>query len=674
MDQSDEEEKLLRSVALQNAQSILLARQRAEESLEQKTQELAHSLALVRATLESTSDGILVTNSSGKVTNFNQKFVVMWQIPQEIMNWRNHREIIKSTSLNFKDPGTFLHRIEEIYATSPTESYDLLELANGKVFERFSRIQYVDDQNVGRVWSFRDITDHRRFQEALKKQSDWLRVTLASIGDAVITTDHEGRINFLNRVAESLTGWKIAEAIGRSLTTVFRIINERTREPVENPAIRALQEGVVVGLANHTVLIAKDGIERPIDDSAAPIQDDQGQIAGVVLIFRDITERRKAEETLREADRRKDEFLAMLAHELRNPLAPVRNALQIIRLQGRDLQTMQSVSEMMDRQVGQMVRLVDDLLDVSRISRGKIELRKERSELASIVHHVVEATRSLFRHMNHELTIELPSDPIFLNADPTRLAQILGNLLNNAYKFTPKGGSISLLVQREANEAVIRIRDSGIGIAANQLSRIFDIFVQVDTSLERSVSGLGIGLTLVKRLVEMHNGSVKADSAGIGRGSEFVVRLPILEEITKSLTEPPIISEPIPRTAHRILVVDDNRDSATSMATLLEMSGNETRTAFDGLEALEIAETFRPDLVLLDIGLPKLNGYEVARKIREWSWGKKMLLVALTGWGQEDDRRKSREAGFNDHLVKPVDYLTLLRLLATIPSMTGFTN
>ncbi len=307
MEPDDDEEKLLRSVALQNAKSIHLARQRAEEelvrakdSLEFKAQELDRSLAMMQATLESTTDGILVTNDAGEVTNFNKKFVQMWRLPGEVANSPNHWRVLEATSESFNDPERFFNRINDIYASSPPETYDLLELDDGRVFERWSRVQIVDGQDVGRVWSFQDITERRRAEEALARQSERLRVTLASIGDAVIATETEGRVTFLNGVAESMTGWRHNEAEGQPLETVFHIVNEKTRRPVENPAMRALKEGVIVGLANHTILIAKDGVERPIDDSAAPIKDQQGHIAGAVLVFRDVTSQRQAESELRE--------------------------------------------------------------------------------------------------------------------------------------------------------------------------------------------------------------------------------------------------------------------------------------------------------------------------------------------------------------------------------------
>jgi len=364
---------------------------------------------------------------------------------------------------------------------------------------------------------------------------------------------------------------------------------------------------------------------------------------------------------LADADRRKNEFLAMLAHELRNPLAPIRNALHIMRRTEGGNAAVQSASTMMERQIGQMTRLVDDLLDVSRISRGNIALRRERVELASAIQHAVEAAQPLFVQMDHELTISLPQEPIYLDADPIRVAQIIGNLLHNACKFTDEGGRISLVVERDDDVAVIRVSDSGVGIAPEQFSRIFDLFTQIDTALERSRGGLGIGLSLVKRLVEMHHGTVQVSSAGINEGSEFVVRLPLLVSVPDKARFEPVPAEPT--RGRRILVVDDNRDAATSLAELLQLSGHEAEIAHDGLEALQMAQNLRPDVVLLDIGLPKLNGFEVARKIRQETWGKNMMLVALTGWGQDGDRKKSGEAGFNAHLVKPVDPVTLMELL-----------
>jgi CheY-like chemotaxis protein len=306
---------------------------------------------------------------------------------------------------------------------------------------------------------------------------------------------------------------------------------------------------------------------------------------------------------------------------------------------------------------------------VSRISRGKIALRPERVELTRIIDQAVEASRAQYRSMDQELTVSLPSEPVYLNADPTRLAQVVGNLLNNAHKFTDVGGRISVAVEREGAQVVIRVKDTGVGIAAEHLAGIFEMFTQVESSLERSRSGLGIGLTLVKTLVEMHGGTVEAHSDGPGRGSEFVVRLPVLRDVPESLSPAaPEHLDASPVVRRRVLIVDDNRDAAEWLATLLSLSGHETHIALDGDQAVKAAERLLPDAILLDIGLPRIDGYEVCRRIREQPWGRGLMIVALTGWGQEEDRQKSKEAGFNTHLVKPVDDEVIMNLLASLPS------
>jgi PAS domain S-box-containing protein len=761
-----------------------------------------------------------------------------------------------------------------------------------------------------------------RAERRAGERGEVLRVTLGSIGDGVITTDNEGRVTYMNAVAESLTGWTAGQARGRPLETVFRVLNEETRQAVENPAARALRGGLVVGLANHSVLIDRDGVERPIDDSAAPIKDEGGQVSGCVLIFRDVTERRRLEkdeagrllaarqlativessddaivrksldgviqswnagaerlfgytaeqavgrpiamvipaeriaeedeilarlragqrvehfETVRvrsdgrrievsltispikdeagrviaaskiardvterksmeaerqkfvtlienstdfigisdldavptyinpaglrmvgldgmeearrvhvadfffpedqarimdeffpsvvekghgeidvrfrhfktgqpiwmafkvlkltdddgramafatvsqdvterrllqenlrklaadlsEVDRRKNQFLATLAHELRNPLAPLSNMLQVLKRTGERGPAFPQALAIMERQLGQLVRLVDDLLDLSRITHDRLELRKSRVELGALVHQAAEATRPLADSARHTLRVVDPPGPIYLEADPARLAQVFGNLLNNSAKYTGPGGTIQVQTERHGDEAVVTVEDNGSGIPPEKLESIFEMFTQVDQSLERRQGGLGIGLTLVRRLVQMHGGSVEASSDGDGQGSRFVVRLPVLEA-RAAAGAPPAPSEAPPR-ARRILVVDDNEDSATSLAMLLEIAGNKTFIAHDGTAAFAAVERHRPEVVLLDIGLPGLNGYEVCRRIREQPWGRDMVLIALTGWGQDEDRRQSREAGFDGHLVKPVNYTALMELLA----------
>jgi CheY-like chemotaxis protein/nitrogen-specific signal transduction histidine kinase len=389
-------------------------------------------------------------------------------------------------------------------------------------------------------------------------------------------------------------------------------------------------------------------------------------------VSQDVTERKRLEQNLRklaadlsEADRRKDEFLATLSHELRSPLAPLGNVLEVWK-RTDDPETLRRVRATMERQLGQMVRLVDDLLDLNRITHNRLELRRRRVELGTVIQQALEASRPLCDSLGHELRVTLPAEPYWLDADPARLAQVFGNLLNNACKYTNPGGKIALTAGRSGDEAIVSVRDSGTGIPADQLERIFEMFTQA-ANPHTSHGGLGIGLTLVKRLLEMHGGSIEARSEGRDRGSEFIVRLPLLRE-EQAVASGTSGRETVEPQRRRILIVDDNEDSAASLAMLLEIAGNETYTAHDGLEAITLAEAHRPDVVLLDIGLPKLSGHAVCRQLREREWGKGITLIALTGWGQEEDRRKSHDAGFDGHLVKPVDYQALSELLRSLQS------
>ena len=368
---------------------------------------------------------------------------------------------------------------------------------------------------------------------------------------------------------------------------------------------------------------------------------------------------------LQEADRRKDQFLATLAHELRNPLAPIASAAKVLRLKATNDPELRWAQEVIDRQVVHLARLVDDLLDVSRISRNKLELRKQRVELTAILNAAVESSRSLMEKNGHEFTMTAPEAPVYLNADTVRLSQVFTNLLNNSAKFTARNGRIALTAQVERNTVFVSVRDTGIGISPKELPHIWELFYQLDTALEQSYGGLGVGLSLVRQLVDMHGGSVEAHSEGLGKGSEFVVCLPVLQDYSE---QQPATSDDRTETGARhgvrILVADDNEDSANALALLLRLEGYVVAVAFNGTEALEVAERFQPDAAVLDIGMPKLNGYEVAQRIRERSWGKNILLIAQSGWGREEDVRRSTESGFNVHLTKPPDFDKLNRLLA----------
>lgn len=493
------------------------------------------------------------------------------------------------------------------------------------------------------------------------------RRLLETLPAGAYTCDPEGLITYFNQHAERL--WGRAPELH---STVDRFCGSfklfwTDGSPMSHDQCwmaMTLKEGREYN--GHEVLIERpDGQRLTALAHANPIRDDSGKLLGAVNVLVDISDRKRGEQALREADRRKDEFLATLAHELRNPLAPIRTALEIMKRADARGEEVDQARSTMERQLMQLVRLVDDLLDVSRITRNKLELRKELVNLATIVHRAVEMSRPVIESMGHELTVSLPQAPVQLEADVTRLAQVFQNLLNNAARYSERGGHIWLIAEREGTDLTIRVRDTGIGIPANMLPRIFEMFTQVDQSKERGQSGLGIGLALVRSLVELHGGTITAHSEGQGKGSEFVVRLPILERPHQERAPSVEAQQAAPTLKRRLLVVDDNRDAATSLATLLRLTGYDVHMAHDGEEAVAAASALRPEVVLLDIGMPKLNGYDAARRIREKPWGKKILLVALTGWGQDEDRRRSSEAGFNHHLVKPLDLDALQRLLVS---------
>jgi PAS domain S-box-containing protein len=528
------------------------------------------------------------------------------------------------------------------------------------------------------VWLFkRDLAVIARTTATVQEQRELLRAMLTSIGDGVIATDGEARVTLLNKVAEQLTGWSETEARGRPLDEVFRVINEETRQPVENPARRALLEGGITGLANDTILIARDGAEWPIDDSAAPVRDANRDVAGAILVFREIRERKRQEAELRqhaaalqEANRRKDEFLATLAHELRNPLAPLSNALQIWPKVESDPAQMEELRRMMERQMAQMTRLVDDLLDVSRITRGKIELRKQPVDLQTVVKGAIEAVEPLITANRHRVTLDLPEEPLLMLGDVARLTQVFANVLHNAAKYTGRQGNIHVTAGARDKTAFVAIRDDGPGIPPGMLTRIFDLFQQVDQTLERSYGGLGIGLTLVKRLVELHGGSVEARSEGPGKGSEFSITLPSLPggQFQQAAVRPAPesgVAASLPRL--KILVVDDVQASAKTLALMLNSIGQDVVTLFEGTAAAEWVRAHNPDVVFLDIAMPGMSGYEVARQIRNGCGSEQPYLVALTGYGQDDDRRRALEAGFNHHLTKPASIERLEHLLRTLP-------
>jgi PAS domain S-box-containing protein len=411
-----------------------------------------------------------------------------------------------------------------------------------------------------------------------------------------------------------------------------------------------------------------DGSYRWVRSTAMPRFALNGEFLGYVGCSFDITEIKKSEDALKEADRRKDEFLATLAHELRNPLAPLSNGLQIMQLAQQNPHAIEQARNMMERQLRHMVRLVDDLLEVSRISSGKIVLRTERTDIATVLHSAVETSRPFIEEAKHEFIVSLPSEPLELDADVTRLAQVFANLLNNAAKYTDPCGRVQIKAERQGPHVVVRVKDNGIGIPSEALPQVFEMFAQADQSIEKSRGGLGVGLTLAKHLVTMHDGAIEARSDGPGKGSEFIVRLPLAPStIATAHNNVDINGSDGDDTAPlRILVADDNMDSATSMEMLLDILGNRVCIANDGAAAVAAAEEFRPDVVMLDIGMPKMNGYDAAQAIRRQPWGKEMVLVAVTGWGQDSDKQRSKAVGFDYHIVKPITSTALTSVMAAI--------
>jgi PAS domain S-box-containing protein len=499
--------------------------------------------------------------------------------------------------------------------------------------------------------------------QAASQQADAqsrLAAIVESSHDAIISKDLNSVIMTWNSGAMRLFGYTAEEAIGRPITMLMP--PERVNE--EPGILERIRHGERID-HYETVRCCKDGTLVDISLSVSPLRDANGKVVGASKIARDITERKQAEQALLEADRRKNEFLATLAHELRNPLAPIRNSLNILRLSRGDDPAAERVLEMMERQVNHMVRLVDDLLEVSRITTGKIELRLEPVEIASVIRSAVETSRPLIDEAGHQLATKIPPEPLTVEGDAVRLSQSVANLLNNAAKYTEPGGQIWLTVSRAGDQVSISVRDTGIGISADLLPHVLEMFMRTDPAKRRSASGLGIGLGLVKRLVEMHGGRVEVKSAGEGQGSEFTIRLPLSRRQLPPVDAAETVdSRQRLSSRQRILVVDDNQDAALSLKMLLTILGSQVETANDGRSALKALETFRPAVVLLDLGMPDMSGYEVARRMRAIPECNNVTLVALTGWGQEEDRRRTREAGFDHHLVKPVDLRALQVLLS----------
>ena len=488
---------------------------------------------------------------------------------------------------------------------------------------------------------------------------------------AIYTIDTSGRPTSWNEGVRRVLGFEEHEFIGTDIAPIIFTPDSLADGVPEREFEQARRTGQG---NNDRWLRRKDGTPFYAAGTTTAIRDEQGRHVGYVKVTRDQTQWKETQtalqrsvEELEHMDRMRGEFIAVLAHELRNPLAPLSNAIQILKRCVDDPARILATLPLMERQLGQMTRLITDLMDMSRLAHDKIELQRGPVELSSVVQQALEVVRPQGEALRHDITVSQSSHPLYVDADSTRLVQILVNLLNNAFKFTPPRGRIWVSTELEGGEAVVRVRDSGVGIPPGALTRIFEMFSQVDSSRERSRGGLGIGLALVRKLVELHGGTVQADSSGAGMGSEFIVRLP-------RMVHPPVESGDetagvvAASTVRRILVVDDNEDAARSLAALLELEGHHASIANDGLTAMRIAATEHPELVILDIGMPGMNGLKVASQLRQHQHDPDPVLVALSGWDQPEDRRLSADAGFHHHLAKPADAAALREILASLPS------
>ena len=654
-----------------------------------------------RVTLGSIGDGIIASDPDGHVTYMNG-------VAETLTGWTN--DAAKGTPL--VDVFHIVNETTRQPVANPAglviRSGHVVGLANHTVLisrdgtERpitDSAAPIRDDHGriLGVVLVFRDFTEQRRAEEAIAEQREWLETTLESIGDAVIATDVRGRVVFMNPVAENLTGWRIDSARDRPCTEVFNIVHETTRRLVENPVTRVLQDGVIVGLANHTILIAADGSERPIDDSGAPIRNRDGRVVGVVLVFRDVSERRRletereaaagererllvAERTARaeaeRANRLKDDFVAMVSHELRTPLNAILGWTDMMLRKQNDQATVARGLDIVARNTRLQTQLISDLLDISRIVSGKLRLDLQGVELASVIDAAVETVQHAADQKGVVIDRRLDTSIGPMAGDPARLQQIVWNLLSNALKFTPKGGRVRIVLRRTGSQAEIIVEDNGAGIRPDFLPYVFDRFQTADASRTRRFGGLGLGLSIVRSLVEFHGGTVKAASAGEGSGATFTIVLPMAappELRAEAFAARDANIEDISLANIRVLVVEDEPDAAEFVTNLLALHGADVVTAASAREALEAVVHARPDILISDIGLPEMDGYQLMEQIRKMNVtdGGGIPAVALTAFARSEDRTRALRAGYQTHLAKPVEST---ELVATVASFAELVN
>jgi PAS domain S-box-containing protein len=660
-------DKRLRASGLQAAKSIQHLRQRsgqellqAKEALERKAEELAYSLSMMRATLESTTDAIVVTDLAGNLTGFNEKYAQMLGLSQETINCSDAQQLREMFSRQFKDPERFLARVMQIYTSSPPESFDILEFADGRVLERYSKTQLIDNRSVGRVWSFRDITERARAEVISQR----LSAIVDSSDDAIVGKDLNSIVTTWNFGAERLFGYSAKEMIG---TSIMRLIPP-DRQTEENEILTRIRAGQRV---DHfeTVRVRKDGQLIDVSVTISPIKDVTGNVIGASKVARDIGERKRAEEKLEaakiaaeKASKAKDDFLALLSHELRTPLTPALVAASYLAEHEDLLPEFREEVSAIWRNVQLEAHLIDDLLDVTRITRGKIEMHHEAVDVHRLVHTAVQIAQKDILEKQIELTVDLPATNHHIWADSVRIQQVFWNLLNNAVKFTPKRGRITIRSSNEGGRFVFEISDTGIGIEAERQSRIFEAFDQGELSITRQFGGLGLGLTISKTLLDLHGGSITVQSEGKNRGTTFRVFLDLLREPLVVSTDG-VDGDTTATSSLHLLLVDDHSDTRRVLSRILSKCGHEVATTDSEQGALKLLGSGRFDALISDIGLPDGDGYDLVREAKR---RQPLSAIALSGFGTEEDVRRSLEAGFDYHLTKPVDLNGLRSLLQKI--------
>jgi len=696
---SEEEAKQLRTTALEAATTVFEIWQaeqeirRTNEVLKQRTKELAQALVVMRAALESTADAIVVTDQEARVTEFNEKFIDMWRVPREVLERGIQCEVRELTKQNFADPQQFIARIEEIVA-SGRESFDLLELKDGRILERYSKLLIVEGQPAGRVWSYRDVTEHHLAAITSRR----LAAIVASSDDAIIGKDLNSIITSWNYGAEQIFGYTADEMIG---TSIMRLIPPDRREE-EREILSRIRRGERF---DHfeTIRVAKDGRQLNVSITVSPIKDSTGHVVGASKVARDITERKKAEEQAEAADRErmrlldserearsqaerasrlKDEFLATLSHELRTPLNAVLGWANILRIGKLQEEELNHGLDIIERNARVQAQIIEDLLDMSRIISGKVRLDAQRIELPALLSESIETLRATAEAKGVRLQAEMDPFVGSISGDPNRLQQVFWNLIHNAIKFTPEGGKVQVVLKRLKSHAMVSIIDTGEGIAPDFLPYIFDRFQQGDASTTRRHGGLGLGLSIVKQLVELHGGNVSVKSGGIEQGATFTVRLPLSAVYTQPDKERPYLrgalgeSRPLPEVSLadvHVLVVDDEPDARELVKRLLEMAGASVSMAASVSEAMECILARRPNVLVCDLAMPGEDGYSLIRWLRvlEGSQESGLPALALSAYARSEDRTKAIRSGFQNHLAKPVEPA---ELLAVVSSLAGRRN